>query len=225
MPATRFDVISIGTLGRNRLWNESEVVRTAHSTTTLIRAGDRNILVDPGLPAPALAARLNERTGLRPDAIDTVFLTSFRPHHRAGLSLFASAKILIHETEQQAARQHLEEYLHQAPQDDQQPIEQDLKLLEQLQPAPDQFAQNVDLFPLFGCTPGNCGLLIALPTLTVLVTGDAVVSQEHFLAGQVPSDCFDIQIAHAALAEVYEIADLIIPGADNVFMNPRTHGI
>ena len=66
MAAIRFDIISIGTLSRNRLWNEREPVRTPHATTTLIRAGDRRILVDPGLPPPALAARLFERTGMRP---------------------------------------------------------------------------------------------------------------------------------------------------------------
>src|SRR4051794_29263522 len=97
MPVIRFDIISIGTLSRNRLWKESEPLRTPHATTTLIRQGKRHILVDPGLPAPALGARLFERTGLRPEAIDTVFLTNFRPSHRGGLSLFPKAKVLIHE--------------------------------------------------------------------------------------------------------------------------------
>lgn len=225
MPAIRFDIISIGTLGRNRLWNESEVLRTAHATTTLIRSEKRNIIVDPGLPAPALAARLFERAGMKPDQIDTVFLTSFRPHHRAALSLFPEATLLVHEVEQQTARAHLEEFLRQAPEDDRRPIEHDLRVLDQAKNPEDQLAENLDLFPLFGYTPGNTGLLIAMPTTTVLLTGDAVATQEHFLAGQVLPDCFDIRAAQESLAEVYEIADLIIPGADNLFMNPRTHGI
>ncbi len=104
--SVRLDVISIGTLSRNRLWNETERVRSAHATTSLIRAGKRHILVDPGLPPPALAARLHERTGLRPEQIDTVFLTNFRPSHRAGLPLFVRhAKIFIHEIEQEAVSQ------------------------------------------------------------------------------------------------------------------------
>ena len=66
-------IISIGTLSRNRLWNEFDAVRTPHATTTLVRArGDRAILVDPGLPAAVLGVRLNERTGLRPDQITAV---------------------------------------------------------------------------------------------------------------------------------------------------------
>src|SRR5215212_8015859 len=118
MASARVDIISIGTLSRNRLWNETETVRTAHATTSLIRTGKRTILIDPGLPPPALQARLNERTGLRPDQIDMVFLTNFRPAHRAGLSLFTRATILIHEIEQEFARTELKSLIEQAPEED-----------------------------------------------------------------------------------------------------------
>jgi len=227
MPSVRFDIISIGTLSRNRLWNETQAVRTPHSTTTLIRVGERHILVDPGLPPPALAARLFERTGLRPDRIDTVFLTNFRPAHRAGLSLFDRATILIHGPEQQAVSAYLEGLLREAPRQDidRRLVEQDLRLLEKLRPADDRVADHVDLFPLPGYTPGNCGLLLSLPMTTVLIAGDAVATQEHFLAGQVLPDCYDIKAAQESLTEAYEIADLIVPGHDNVMVNPRAHGL
>src|SRR6476469_5884121 len=101
MASVRVDVISIGATSRNRLWGETQRVRTGHATTSLIRAGKRNILIDPGLPPPAITARLYERTGFSPDRIDAVFLTNFRPSHRAGLSAFANARVLIHEREQQ----------------------------------------------------------------------------------------------------------------------------
>ena len=227
MASIRFDIISIGTLSRNRLWNEGQPVRTPHSTTTLIRTGDRNILVDPGLPGPALAARLFERTGMRPEQIDTVFLTNFRPAHRAGLSVLAHARVFVHEFEQQANRQHIEGLMSQAPDEDidRRLLARELELVEKLQPAEDELAEHLDLFPLFGYTPGSTGLLINLPTTTVLLAGDAVPTQEHFLAGQVLPDAYDIKAAQDALREVYEIADVIIPGHDNVFVNPRTFGI
>src|SRR3954466_12551040 len=223
MPQIRFDIISIGTLSRNRLWGESQAVRTAHATTTLIRSGKRVILIDPGLPAPALAARLFERTGLRPEQIDTVFLTNFRPAHRAGLALFGHAKILIHENEQQATRQHLERLMSEAPEEDidRKFLRQELELLDETKAAEDALAPLVDLFPLPGYTPGTCGLLLKLPTTTVMLAGDAVATQEHFLAGQVLPDAYDIAAAQESMREVYEIADLIIPGSDNLFMNPR----
>jgi glyoxylase-like metal-dependent hydrolase (beta-lactamase superfamily II) len=227
MPSARVDIISIGTLSRNRLWNETEAVRTPHSTTTLIRTGKDHILIDPGLPAPALQARLFERTGLTPDKITTVFLTNFRPAHRAGLSLFPQARKFIHEIEQQAAAEFLQRMLEEAPQQDldRKIFADELKLLESLKNPDDKLAGNVDLFPLFGYTPGTCGLLVTSPTNTTLIAGDAVPTLDHFLAGQVLPDTWDIKTAHESLAEAYEIADQIVPGHDNIFLNPRTQRI
>jgi glyoxylase-like metal-dependent hydrolase (beta-lactamase superfamily II) len=227
MASIRLDVISIGTLSRNRLWNEGQPVRTPHATTTLIRAGKRTIIVDPGLPPAALGARLFERTGLKPEAIDTVFLTNFRPSHRAGLSLFGHAKRLIHENEQQATAQQLQQLIDGAPDADldRKMLREELALLESLQSPDDKIAPGVDLFPLFGYTPGTTGLLVAAPAYTVLIAGDAVPTQDHFLAGQALPDSQDIQAAQEAMAEVYEIADLIVPGHDNLFLNPRAQGM
>ncbi len=222
MPAIRYDVISIGTLSRNRLWKESQPVRTAHATTTLVRSGKRNILIDPGLPPLALQARLFERAGLLPEQIDTVFLTNFRPAHRAGLALFPKARAFINEPEQQAVHQFLQQALSQSLSDDAERalLKIELRLLDALLPAPDQLIPGLDLFPLPGYTPGTCGLLVAQPTRTTLITGDAVPTQDHFEAGQVLPDSYDIKLAQDSLAEVYEIADLIVPGHDNIFVNP-----
>jgi glyoxylase-like metal-dependent hydrolase (beta-lactamase superfamily II) len=227
MPATRFDIISIGTLSRNILWNEAEAVRTPHATTTLVRSGKRHILVDPGLPALALAARLYERTGLRPEQIDTVFLTNFRPAHRGGLSLFTRAKVYVHENEQQAFRERYEPMLQELAEGDETrgALKRELSVLDSCHAAPDQLAPGVDLFPLFGYTAGTCGLLLALPTMTVMIAGDAVATQEHFLAGQVLPEPFDLEAAKQSLQEVYDIADLIVPGHDNLFLSPGGAGM
>jgi glyoxylase-like metal-dependent hydrolase (beta-lactamase superfamily II) len=227
MASIRVDIISIGTLSRNRLWNESAAVRTAHATTTLIRTGKRAILVDPGLPAAALGARLFERTGLKPDAIDTVFLTNSRPAHRAGLSLFTRAKVLIHELEQAAYSAHLRSLIDQAPEEDEDRamMEKELELIQSLRPADDKLAEHVDLFPLFGYTPGTCGLLVSTALTSTLIVGDAVPTLDHFLAGQVLPDSTDIKATQESMAEVYEIADLIVPGHDNLFVNPRGQGV
>jgi glyoxylase-like metal-dependent hydrolase (beta-lactamase superfamily II) len=227
MSSLRFDIISIGALSRNRLWNESAPARTPHATTTLVRSGRRHILVDPGLPAAVLAARLNERTGLDINRIDTVFLTSFRPSHRAGLAAFPRATVLIGEAEQQAVQQHLSRLIEQAPpQDlDRATLQRELDLLESIRPADDQLADGVGLFPLAGYTPGNCGLILSPPTATIIIAGDAVPTQEHFLAGQVLPDAYDIAAAQEAMREVYEIADIIVPGHDNLFVNPRHQGM
>lgn len=218
-----YSVISIGTLSKNPLWKERTAVRTSHSTTTLIRLQSLVLLVDPSLPAQILEARLFERTGLKPDAITHVFLTNLKPVHRRGLSLFPKAVHWASETEIEVAQQGLSAAARHLEQETegQSRLTAERQLLAAIRPAPDQLADGVDLFPLAGYTPGQAGLLLKFPTRTVMITGDAVPTQGHFEAGQVFSDCFDIQQAKESLAEVYEIADIIIPGHDNVFINPR----
>lgn len=227
MASVRFDIISIGCLSKNLLWSENQAARTPHATTTLIRAGKRTILVDPGLPPQALAARLYERTGLMPDAVDTVFLTNFRPAHRAGIGLFRKARLLMSEAERDAVRPHLGRLLKDLgdKSDETRMVQQELSLLEAIEPATDKLADHVDLFPLPGFTPGTCGLLLSLPTLTILLAGDGVPTQEHLLAAQVLPESYDIHQAGESMREVYEIADLIIPGHDNIFLNPRSQGM
>ncbi len=215
-----YRVISIGTLSRNPLWDETGPLRTPHATTTLIRSGEKVILVDPALPSPAIEARLFERSGLRPQQVTDVFLTNFRPAHRAGLAAFSGARWWISEAEREAIGQQLIAQFEKT--DDEQAREilrSEIALLKRTQPAPDQLADHVDLFPLAGYTPGTAGLLVPLPQATVLIAGDAVPTVEHMERGQVLSGAFDVKQATESLHEALEIADWIIPGHDNLTPN------
>jgi glyoxylase-like metal-dependent hydrolase (beta-lactamase superfamily II) len=215
-----YRICSIGTLSAHPLWNEQQAARTAHATTTLIRSGDKTLLVDPGLPDQAVAAHLNERAGLTPQAVTDVFLTTFRPAHRRALEAFAHAKWWISRAEREAVGAHLVSLFQQAEDEEAgQVIKHDIALLQRCQAAPDQLAEHVDLFPLHGYTPGTCGLLVSLPSATVLVAGDAVATAEHLAQGQVLSGAYDLDAARASFAEAVEIADWIIPGHDNLLPN------
>ena len=219
-----YRIISIGALGRHELWGESTPGRTAHATTTLVRSGDRVILVDPGLPGQIIAARLTERAGITPDQVTDVFLTCFRPAHRMGLSAFPDARWLISEAERETVGRSLIEYFEQE-QDTQAKriLEQDIALLKKCQAASDRIAENVDLFPLPGFTPGVCGLLLSLVNTTVLIAGDAVATVEHMEQGRVLRACGDAEQAGQSFLEALEIADVLVPGHDNVQIN-RTRG-
>ncbi len=221
----RVDVISIGTLARNRLWGEGTEVRTAHATCSLVRAGERAILVDPGLPAEVIAARLGERVNLKPSDIDQVFLTTINPSHTAGLAAFPNATVLAHELEIEHVRSTLKMLIEDTDSEVRERLEKEWAVAKHIRPAPDQLAPGVDLFPLFGVTPGTCGLLVSAPTLTTLIAGPAVGTLDHLLAGQVLDDPHDLEQAKESLAEVYEIADIIVPGYDNMLVNPRTRGM
>jgi len=215
-----YRVISIGTLSSHPLWNEPPAVRTPHATTSLVRAADKVLLVDPALPPQALAARLHERSGLRPVDVTDVFLTNFRPAHRGGVGLFEHARCWIGEGEREAVGQYLLEQFERAGDEStRQIIRGEIDLLRRFEPAPDRFMPGVDLFPLPGYTPGTCGLLLSLPSATVLIASDAVPTAEHLERGQVLGGAYDTRQAMDSFREAIEIADWIVPGHDNVVPN------
>jgi glyoxylase-like metal-dependent hydrolase (beta-lactamase superfamily II) len=232
LPEARMEitVISIGALAKNPLWNERVPVRPSHATTTLVRthndAGQEvNLLTDPSLPGEALDARLYERAGIHADAITYVFLTNWRPVHRRGLERFAKATWWMSPTEVQAATDALEQAQEHAQRQSNAEmaalIQKERPLLAKVQPAPDDLADAVQIYPLPGYTPGQCGLIVTEPMLTTLIAGDAVPTRGHFAAGQVFPDCWDLDKAKASLQELMEVADVIIPGHDNLFLTPR----
>ncbi|MEM7630145.1 MAG: MBL fold metallo-hydrolase [Planctomycetota bacterium] len=234
-------VVSIGTLSAHPLWNERGAVRTGHATSTLIRAGESVILVDPGLPGPAIAARLAERAGITPAQITHVFCTSFRPDVRRGIDAFTDATWLIGERERETvgvpmaqglarlaeteqANRDTGEDLHEDQQTMREVLERDIAILARCQASPDELAPGVSLFPLPGVTPGLCGLLVSEPTRTTLVCGDAIPTVEHLEAGRVPNDADDAQLAQESFAEAIEIADVLVLGRDNAVANTVRRG-
>ncbi|MAX25941.1 MAG: hypothetical protein CMJ19_15695 [Phycisphaeraceae bacterium] len=216
-----YRIISIGALSRHELWNEAGATRSAHSTCTLIRSEKQVILVDPGLPAQVIGARLAERAGIALKDVTDVFLTNFRPAHRWGLVGLEHANWYICEAEREAIGRHLIEQfqLEEEESDGWEILKRDIELLKKFKSAPDQLARGVDLFPSYGFTPGTCGLLLALPGHTVVIAGDAIATQEHLEQGRVLRGAYDAQAAMDSMMEIVEIADLIIPGHDNIQVN------
>jgi len=226
-----YRVISIGAMGHHPSWGERGDVRPAHATTTLISTGDARILVDPSLPPQILVPRLAERSGLTPDKVTHVFLTSFHPLRRRGLTAFDDAQWLVGELEREAVGAQLVESFREAEKagdrDLAHTIRDEIALLQRCAAAPDILAEGVDLFPLYGVTPGSCGLLLPLPSSTVLVAGDTVATQEHLDEGKVMAPVFNLEQAQESFRESVEIADLIVCGRDNVVANPlrRSMGV
>jgi glyoxylase-like metal-dependent hydrolase (beta-lactamase superfamily II) len=243
-----YRIISIGALSAHPLWNEipggnaasvgagsgggGGGVRTGHATTTLITSGDRRILVDPGLPAQALAARLGERANLRPADITDVFLTSFHPETHRALAIFDKARWLISADERESVGVQLATALKDiyTRSEDQGGVAKDeslldilrgeVALLQRCEPAPQSLADRVDLFPLAGVSPGLCGLVLSSPRFTTVLCGDAMPTQEHLEQGKVLTTAVDLEHARASFEEIIEIADLLIPGRDNILINP-----
>lgn len=221
-----FRIISIGALSVHELWSKQGAARTPHATTTLIESGAQRILVDPGLPGQVIAARLSERAGLTPEDITHVFLTCFRPECRRGLAALGEAKWLIAEAEREhVGRALVEQFQREEDDETKQTLQQEIALLKRCSAAPDKVADHVDLFPLYGFTPGTCGLLLSFPRMTTLVAGPAVATVEHLEQGRVLRGAYDVNAAQQSLLEAVEIADQIVPGYDNAVMNPGRRGI
>lgn len=218
-----YTIISIGTLSHNRFWGESRPVRTAHATTTLVRDGEKLILVDPSLPAPALAARFNERTGKTLADVTDVFCTTLRPVHRRSVAALPEANWWCAAAELELYREGLRDLRDTAERlqsDDSGRAETDLALLDRFRGAPERFGPQVQLYPLAGPTSGSAGLLLATARETVIIAGDAALTGEHVRRGQVWERCADTDAALASLKDILELADVIVPGHDNVVRSP-----
>ena len=221
-------IISIGSLSTHPLWpmDSTRPARPSHATTTLILDNDAAILVDPGLPGQVIQSRLLERSGLEPADITHVFLTSFKADMCRGLPIFEGAQWLIAEAEREAVGTPLAMMLKRALDEEGQgseivrELEMQVAMLSRCEIAPDKLTKAVSLFPLPGITPGCCGLLLAYPARTTLIAGDAVATTEHLDQGKILDGAHDIEQARESFAEVIEVADVIVPGRDNVLLNP-----
>ena len=219
-----YSVVSIGTLSCNRLWGEGAAVRTAHATTTLISTKYRTILVDPSLPAAALAARFDERTGKSLQDVTDVFCTTLRPVHRRSLEALAHANWWCSEEELEVYSDFLRRQQDTADRQESEDagvIKAELKLLDRFKPAPDKFDDQVSLYPLPGASEGSAGLLLTPPTVTIVIAGDAALTAEHVSRGQVWHRSADPAAAVQSMQDLLEIADVIIPGHDNLMLAPR----
>ncbi len=91
---TQLDILCIGSLVRD----EDGKILEAHSTSTLIRTGSRNILVDTSdeYMWPAIKTSFRQ-IGIFPEDVDTVILTHAHSDHVGNLKRFSKAKVYIHE--------------------------------------------------------------------------------------------------------------------------------
>ena len=85
----RFTILTLGCFSRNRYWGEEDAksYRRALCTSTLIETPQgARILVDPAVSGAALAQVLDERCGLRPEAVDYVYVTHRHGDHYVGMA-------------------------------------------------------------------------------------------------------------------------------------------
>lgn len=208
----RWDVLTIGHLSRNRYWGEADdrAYREPLCTSTLIRAAGRTIVVDPGLPPEEMGSVLDRRAGIAPEAVDTVVLTHFHGDHRVALEAFPHAAWYM-------ALQEIEHWMPRPPADS-----PDRGLLDRLRPVGRAILPGIDVIETPGHTPGHASLLFESAGLRVVVAGDAAMTRDFFRHRDYYFNTADAGAAVRSIETIAGIADIVIPGHDNYFLNrPR----
>lgn len=204
-----WDVLTIGHLSRNKFWGESDsrAYRPPRCTCTLIRAADQSIIVDPSCPPEEMANVLDQRTGLKPERITAVFLTHFHGDHRFGIEAFPKARWLMSAREMEACDRRLP------------PDSPDRSILNRLLPVAESLAQGIQIIDTPGHSMGHSSLVFASEGRSVVVAGDAAMTKDFFFARDYYFNTEDPEAAVRSIDMIAGIADIVIPGHDNYFLN------
>jgi glyoxylase-like metal-dependent hydrolase (beta-lactamase superfamily II) len=203
----KFTIVNIGTLSMNKFWGETERVRSATATCTLLQAGGQRLLVDPSPHPDLLEPMLYARTGLWPADVDAVFVTHHHGDHRFGLELFPDASWLM-------AGAGLEEWREQSGRG----ATPDSQWIDRFTPAEGRLPEGISLFASPGHTYGHHSLLATTRWGELIVSGDAVMGLEWFEAEEGYHNCVDFAQASETIRRIGRCADLVIPGHGNVFL-------
>jgi len=211
MTEIRWRVLTVGHLSRNKFWGESidHAYRETLCTSTLIQIGDRNIVVDPSCPPDEMERVLDQRAGIKPEAIDTVFLTHFHGDHYVGLTTFPHAAWYMAAPEIAAWT---EQTAPDAP---------ERALLARIKPAPAEVVPGVALLATPGHTPNHTSLIFSSADWRVVIAGDAVMTYDYFQARDVHYNTVDRAAAVRSIDTIAELADVVVPGHDNYFLHHR----
>ncbi len=212
MADPRVDILAIGTLSKNRFWDEKSPVRQEMATATLVRSEEVVLVVDPGWPPEVLEAVLFYRAGLKASDVTHVFVTHIDPAHIIGIGLFPKAKWMAHSEELVYAKAEMADDDTMA------------SVLRKMRKAPDRIAPGVEIFPTPGHSPGHTSLMVNTPVTTTMLAGDVVLTRDYLEHGDLGPTLYDRDRAEESFREVLEIADLIVPGHDNLLWQRSAGG-
>jgi glyoxylase-like metal-dependent hydrolase (beta-lactamase superfamily II) len=202
----RWDIVTIGNISRNRYWGESEEValRPSWCTSTLIRCGDARLLVDPPHEDAALmAAELDRRTGLKFDGVNLIFVTHAHADHHYGAKHFAGARWLA------------------AP-DVAAALNASGRYPRPFEPAPARLCDAIDVIHTPGHTLDHHSLRFDCDGLSVVIAGDAVMTRDFWDDRRGYRNSVDFGMASRTIEQLARIADVVVPGHDNVLLTRRS---
>ena len=204
----RWDIITIGNISRNLFWDESDdqAHRPALCTCTLLTLTDgMRLLVDPSLPeADAMRGELDRRAGLRLADIEAVFLTHEHGDHHFGLKYFPDARWL--------AAPPVADALNASGQYGDKTVER----------AEGRLFGDIDILPTPGHTLSHHSLRFDCDELSVVIAADAAMTRDFWRARRGYFNSVNQGLAARTIDGLAALADVVVPGHDNYFLNRRT---
>jgi len=200
----------------------NHVYSRIESSTTLVLAGERKILVDPSSKYSRVKiVKCLERFGLRPEDIDTVVLTHYHLDHVANYALFKNARFFIHENELRrlgsltgkltlaALKAIMREFGFSIG-----------DFVNRLKPISDLKTQSpLNVLETFGHTGGSISLCVS-GQKRIVISGDALTrmsfAEEFSRQSQNGTDAADLY--SRSFAKVLESGEIIVPGHDRPFL-------
>jgi N-acyl homoserine lactone hydrolase len=199
---TRWDLITIGNLSRNRYWGESDTkgVRGAICTCTLITGEGFRVLVDPSLAdASDMVRELDRRSGTKPHEVTAVFITHKHGDHFAGITHFPDSKWL--------AAPAVAEILNKSG-----------KLPRLVEGVTSQLFNAVEVIHTPGHTKTHHGLHFDCGGLSIVIAGDSVPTRDFFRERRGYFNAVDFELSAQTMDRLAAMADIIVPGHDNYFL-------
>lgn len=186
----KLDILAVGNLERDDDGN----ILQAHSTSTLIRSGDRLIVVDTSSKylRPALKNSFRE-LGVFMKDVDTVILTHSHSDHIENLDLFPNAKVYLHAGGEEVPFKH-------------ETVTEDIEI-----------AEGVKLVHTPGHTPDSMSVFVKADR-NYAVAGDAVPLEDNIRKKVPPRLNCDPDLAMQSIKSIVRFADVIVPGHGFPFM-------
>ncbi|MBP3386773.1 MAG: MBL fold metallo-hydrolase [Candidatus Methanomethylophilaceae archaeon] len=190
----QLDILAVGDLQRD---DDGGIVK-ADSTSVLIRASGRIIVVDPSTKYMQPAVKTSfKQIGVFPKDVDTVILTHTHNDHIENLKFYKNAKVYVHSGG-----------------------DVDVPGAKVIDDDEFKICEGVRLVHTPGHTMDSMSVFVDADRKYV-VAGDAIPLEDNFTRNIIPASNVDGALALESIKKIRDYADVVIPGHGFPFMTDR----
>ena len=184
------------------------------STNSLVTVGNQTILVDTGPSSRrAWLFRALESKNLTPDDIDVVILTHMHWDHCQNTDMFRNARVLVHPTELDYARNPnradfaVAQYM----------ADMVDKMKVELVSEGDRITEGISIVETPGHTIGHISVAVSAGGENVLIAGDALPDSGTVARGLPTNVFYDVEDARSSVEKMLASSKIFYPGHDRPF--------